>query len=58
MLTEQVLVTNKLFKNGLINILLFLEVLNQELMLDQAQIEAQEKMLEVKAKKLMYSKKV
>lgn len=57
LLTEQVDVTTRLFKNGMINILQLLEVLNQEINLNESIVEIEEKLLQVRMKKLIYVKK-
>lgn len=56
LLAEQVVVTTKLFKNGMINILQLLEVLNQEISLNENVLEIEEKLLQVRIKKLIYVK--
>lgn len=57
LLTEQVVVTTKLFKNGMINILQLLEVLNQEINLNENIVDIEEKLLQVRIKKLIFVKK-
>ncbi len=56
LLAEQSKATNKLFKNGLINILQHLEVFNQDLDLNYKIYEIEEKRIEIKADKLLYLK--
>lgn len=55
---EQVSVTSKLFKNGIINILQFLEVLNQEITLNEKILELEEKRAENRAQKLQFIKEI
>lgn len=57
-LSEQISVTSKLFKNGMINILQFLEVLNQEIVLNEKILELEEKRAENRAKKLQFLKEI
>lgn len=54
-LKEQSVVTYKLFKNGLINILQHLEVFNQDLELNAKLLELEGQKLEIQTKKLLYS---
>lgn len=55
-LAEQSKATQKLFKNGLINILQHLEVFNQEIDLNVKMLELEEKKIDVKADKILFSK--
>lgn len=55
-LTEQTAVTTRLFKNGMINILQLLEVLNQDVELNENILEMEEKLVEIRVKKLMFFK--
>lgn len=55
-LAEQTVVTTRLFKNGMINILQLLEVLNQDVELSKNLLEIEEKLIEIRAKKLMFFK--
>lgn len=57
-LSEQADVTSKLFKNGMINILQFLEVLNQEITLNEKILELEEKRADNRAKKLQFIKEI